>query len=214
MTETGIDFNFDICYNCEIIIIQGRIYNMAVKPKVNYLNNKDMLVEIHKSKSSYCEFVEPHYHQHDIILYSIDDIWTPESVSVTLDEEGNENSVVIPSTIDQAKQRRADRLSSAEYNAVLAKFTKGEVDKKPKSSDFIIDPASISTDDLVFRVLTYTHIPKAPDRKKSPKKESDHYPKLNFNPFIHVIINESTKEVTTVGKSHYKNGVFKTSSFV
>ena len=42
--------------------------------KVNYLNNKDMLLEIHKSKSTYCSFIKPEYHQYDIILPSVDKI--------------------------------------------------------------------------------------------------------------------------------------------
>jgi hypothetical protein len=42
--------------------------------KVNYLNNKDMLLEIHRSKTSYCSFTQPEYHQYDIILPSLDKI--------------------------------------------------------------------------------------------------------------------------------------------
>ena len=42
--------------------------------KVNYLNNKDLLEEIHKSKNTYSSFIKPEYHQYDIILPSIDKI--------------------------------------------------------------------------------------------------------------------------------------------
>ena len=42
--------------------------------KINYLNNKDILKEIHKSKSTYCSFVDPDYHQFDIILPNIEKI--------------------------------------------------------------------------------------------------------------------------------------------
>ena len=42
--------------------------------KVNYLNNKDLLEEIHKSKNTYCSFTKPEYHQYDIILPSLDKI--------------------------------------------------------------------------------------------------------------------------------------------
>ena len=36
--------------------------------KINYLNNKDMLLEIHKSKATFCSYVAPEYAQFDIIL--------------------------------------------------------------------------------------------------------------------------------------------------
>ena len=42
--------------------------------KVNYLNNKDILKEIHKSKSTFCSFVADTDHQFDLILPSIDKI--------------------------------------------------------------------------------------------------------------------------------------------
>ena len=42
--------------------------------KVNYLNNRDILKEIHKSKSTYCSYLEREYAQFDIILPSVDKI--------------------------------------------------------------------------------------------------------------------------------------------
>lgn len=45
------------------------------KKKVNYLNNRDILKEIHKSKTSFCSFLDPENdHQYDIILPSVDRI--------------------------------------------------------------------------------------------------------------------------------------------
>jgi len=38
--------------------------------KVNYLNNVDMLKEIHKSKNSFSEYLEPKYQDYDIIVDS------------------------------------------------------------------------------------------------------------------------------------------------
>ena len=34
--------------------------------RTNYLNNKDILSEIHKSKTTYCSFSDQKYHQFDI----------------------------------------------------------------------------------------------------------------------------------------------------
>ena len=36
--------------------------------RINYLNNKDILKEIHKSKSSYCYYVDEKYSSFDFIL--------------------------------------------------------------------------------------------------------------------------------------------------
>jgi hypothetical protein len=63
--------------------------------KVNYLNNKDMLLEIHRSKSSYCSFTKPEYHQYDLILPSI------EKINVR--------------TIAEAKRNQAKRIGDADY---------------------------------------------------------------------------------------------------
>ena len=40
----------------------------------NYLNNKDILKEIHKSKNSYCSYVDPAFCDYDLILPSLDKI--------------------------------------------------------------------------------------------------------------------------------------------
>ena len=63
--------------------------------KVNYLNNKDMLLEIHRSKTSYCSFTQPEFHQYDSILPSVDKI--------------NIRSVA------DAKRARAKRIGDLEY---------------------------------------------------------------------------------------------------
>ena len=38
------------------------------KKPVNYLNNKDILKEIHESKTTYCRFSQPEYHRYDFIV--------------------------------------------------------------------------------------------------------------------------------------------------
>ena len=42
--------------------------------RTNYLNNRDILAEIHKSKSTFCSFVGDEDHRFDIILPTIEKI--------------------------------------------------------------------------------------------------------------------------------------------
>jgi hypothetical protein len=63
--------------------------------KVNYLNNKDLLEEIHRSKNTYCSFTSPELHQYDLILPSVD------KINIR--------------TIAEAKRNRAKRLGQKEF---------------------------------------------------------------------------------------------------
>lgn len=155
--------------------------------KINYLNNKDMLKEIHKSKNTFCEYIEEKYGDYDVIVESVSDIFLPE-------------------TIEKGKAARAARLAAIAYEAAL--LAAGVVSKadKPRLAEYKIKPDTISVDDLVFRVLGFDHIPLAPGRKKNPKSTADSHLKLNFYPFKHYIIeNAAAKEV---GRSHTKKGKF------
>ena len=51
--------------------------------KIKYINNRDLLAEIHKSKTTYCHFISPEYAQYDAIVGSIDQL-TPEFLAATL----------------------------------------------------------------------------------------------------------------------------------
>ena len=48
--------------------------------KQNYLNNKDMLKEIHKSKMTYCYLLDDDYERFDIIVEEYEDIFKPEII--------------------------------------------------------------------------------------------------------------------------------------
>lgn len=154
-------------------------------PKVNYLNNKDMLLEIHRSKSSYCSFTKPEYHQYDLILPSID------KINIR--------------TIAEAKRNKAKRLGDQDY---AARRAKGE---KVKLADCAIDYKKISKNELIFRIMTFDHIPLNNTRKKNPKSLADHRDKVNFPPFQHFKFNDED-ELECVGKSHWKGGL-KTGKF-
>jgi hypothetical protein len=150
--------------------------------KVNYLNNKDLLAEIHKSKSSYCSFTKAEYHQYDIILPSI------EKINIR--------------TIAEAKRNKAKRLGEQDY---ARRKAAGE---KVKQADCEVDYKKILKQELVFRVMTFDHIPLNNTRKKNPKTTADHRDKVNFPPFQHWKFNDED-ELECVGKSHWKGTVGK-----
>ena len=170
---------------------------MSIKTpaKTNYLNNKDILKEIHHSKNSYCTYVNPQLdHQYDIILPSL--------------------SKINQRTIAEARRNRADRIKKETGQAVNEK--------------------KIPHTDLVFRITTWEHIPRAPKKqtkaqaKKAKMEEllelddvqdSDgledivdvpvldmNHVRLNFPPFWHYRLDEE-KQPFVVGKSHWRGSL-------
>ena len=150
--------------------------------KVNYLNNKDMLLEIHRSKSTYCSFTKPEYHQYDLILPSL------EKINIR--------------TIAEAKRIKAKRLGDQDY---AARRASGE---KVKLADCAVDYKKITKEELVFRIMTFDHIPLNNTRKKNPKSLADHRDKVNFPPFQHWKFN-AENELICVGKSHWRGSLDK-----
>jgi len=148
--------------------------------KVNYLNNKDLLKEIHKSKTTFCSFTDPDYHQYDIILPSL------ERINIR--------------TIAEAKRNKAKRLSQADFDA---RKLAGE---KVKQADCEIDYKKITKRELIFRVMTFDHVPEEPGRKKNPKTVADTKTKLNFPPFQHWKFDDNDNLIC-VGKSHWRGDV-------
>jgi len=148
--------------------------------KVNYLNNKDLLLEIHKSKSSFSSFVDDEYANYDIILPSVD------KINIR--------------TIAEAKRNKAKRLSQEAYQAAK------EAGKRVKQADCEVDYKKITKEELIFRIMTYDHIPEEPGRKKNPKTEADKKVKLNFPPFQHYKFDENDN-IVCVGKSHWEGGM-------
>ena len=148
--------------------------------KVNYLNNKDMLKEIHKSKTSFCSFVEAEYNQYDIILTDLD------KINIR--------------TIAEAKRNKAKRLTLADFDA---RKLAGE---KVKQAECEVDYRKITKEELIFRIMTFDHIPEEPGRKKNPKSIADTKVKLNFPPFNHYKFNDEG-ELVIVGKSHWEGGM-------
>ena len=148
--------------------------------KVNYLNNRDLLAEIHKSKNTFCSYTDDDFNQFDIILPTI------EKVNIR--------------TIAEAKRNRAKRIGQKAYEQRKAN---GE---KIKQSECEIDYKKINKTDVISRIMTYDHIPDDKGRKKKPKTVADTKEKLNFPPFQHYKFNEAN-DLVCIGKSHWVGGM-------
>jgi len=113
--------------------------------KKKYLNNKDLLQQIHQSKNSFCWFNDPqHDHQYDIILDSLNQI----------DQL----------TINKAKANKSARIQ--------------------KDTSEYYNPDKIATTDLVFRVMTYEHVPLTQKLKKQkilPSSVTDYTDDLDLD---------------------------------
>ena len=153
---------------------------MSYPRKTNYLNNKDLLKEIHKSKTTFSSFVSPEYSDYDIILPSLD------KINVR--------------TIAEAKRNKAKKLSQKDYEE---KRMQGI---KVKPSECEIDYRKMDKYDLVFRIMTFEHVPLAPGRKKNPKSVADNHERVNFPPFQHYKFDQNDNLIC-VGKSHWVGGM-------
>ena len=148
--------------------------------KKNYLNNKDILKEIHKSKNTFNSYTTPENGFYDIILLDVD------KINIR--------------TIAEAKRNKAKLLSTAEYER---RKMAGE---KVKQAECEVKYTSITKEELIFRVMTFDHIPDEPGRKKTPKTIADTKEKLNFPPFVHYKFDDEGN-LQVVGRSHWVGGM-------
>lgn len=151
--------------------------------KSKYLNNRDLLLQIHKSKNSYGVFTGKEVEDYDIILPSLD------KINIR--------------TVAEAKRNRAKRLGYREW----AKQKAAGV-KDIKLADFVVDYKKIEKTDLVFRIMTFDHVPKTPGRKKTTKKTADEHERCNFPPYQHWQFDDNSN-LNCVGKSHWKGTITK-----
>lgn len=174
--------------------------------KYNYLNNKDILKEIHKSKTSFCSFINKEDADYDMILPSV--------------------TKINKKNIKEARENRAERLAKLAHDQAVK-----DTGTKQKLVDFAIDVKTIKDTDVVFRVMTWDHVPvdteksakaraKALDLDDSTHTEYDDdfdfaentkYVKCNFPPFQHFKVDD-LGNVNCVGKSHWK-GDLETGEF-
>jgi len=152
---------------------------MAIK-RTPYLTNKELMREIHRSKNSYCSYLTTEDHQYDLILPSLEKI--------------NQR------TVAEAKRARADRLAKQAWEANQLAGIKSKLD------DHAVDWKKIKKSEVIFRIITWDHIPLAPGRKKTPKTSGDLHAKINFPPFQHYRYDDAG-ELICVGKSHWEGGL-------
>tara|TARA_Y100000114_G_C11755370_1_gene326586 strand:- start:1742 stop:2599 length:858 start_codon:yes stop_codon:yes gene_type:complete len=154
--------------------------------RVNYLNNKDLLAEIHKSKLSFCWYNEEEDAEYDVIVQSMDDI-TDEAIA-------------------EAKANRAKRMKERMYEQAMLEWEEmnGKRSQKPKQNQFVVDPDTIDKNDLVVRIMTFEHIP-LEQRKNKPKTVADHHSRCNYPPFKHVRLKKG--EWKEVLRSHWEGGL-------
>ncbi len=156
---------------------------MSTVPKIKYLTNKDLLREIHLSKNTYCSYTDKAYADYDLIVPNV------EKINIR--------------TVAEAKRNRAARLAKRAHEAAM--LAGG---KKIPAKEFEIDYKKIDKKDVVFRVMTFEHIPLAPGRKKTLKNTADSHEKVNFPPFQHWKFDDND-DLVCVGKSHWKGDLVK-----
>lgn len=163
--------------------------------KVNYLSNKELLKQIQKSKLTYSEFQKECYQEYDAIIESVE--------MLTDDDVCREYTTVIdPETQDVLEPG----LTVSQFLQETKEQKVKKIRKADPDSEVSVD--DIMTSDLVFRYMTFDHIPQDPDwdDDKTIKKRSDGYMKVNFPPFQHWILENGVPRC--VGMSHYKDGQF------
>ena len=170
--------------------------------KHNYLNNKDILKEIHKSKTTYCSYQTPEDHAYDMIVQSV--------------------KTINKKHIAEARKLRAERLAKLAHEEAIAGGEKRKLD------EFEIKHTKIPITDIVFRVMTWDHVPiddvKTAKARNAAKEAYDDeedeiateydeldpkhnkYVKCNFPPFQHYKVTEES-EPYCVGKSHWRGDV-------
>jgi len=153
---------------------------MAVSPpsKIKYLTNKDLLEEIHRSKSTYCSYVDPLHARYDFIV--------------------SNKSLITKKRVDDARKKKLTEMQAIEK--------KENVSKGIKDFESKISITDIPVDSIVIRVMTYDHIPINIEKEGKAKTEGEKHIRCNFPPFQHYIMQEDG-EIMCVLKSHWKGGL-------
>lgn len=149
------------------------------KTTINYLSNAELLHELNLSKISYSSFLDEKYQDFSIIIDSEEDI-TPE-------------------IIQQAKENKAIQLNRAKLRKMVKEnWSKEDIKKDIDNNSY--KPEDISEDQLVYRIMTFEHVP---DEYMTGKKNMMN--NLRFPPFKHYAYIDG--KFTEVGRSHWEGGL-------
>lgn len=134
---------------------------------------------------SYCYIEDDRYDMYDIIVDNV--------------------KKINKKTLKEAKENKANRLQSEAYAGAMLEHDSKDYRNKPKQKDFAIEPSSIDDEDVVFRVMTYEHIPEEEGRKKNPKNEAEEKSRVNFPPYKHYAYQNG--ELKEVARSHWRGSL-------
>jgi hypothetical protein len=161
---------------------------LTTSPRVNYLNNRDILKEIHLSKNTYCSFRDRALdHQYDIILPSV--------------------SKINQRTIAEARRNRAARLTKETGEPVNEKriphtdlvfriTTWEHIPLAPQKVSRVAKPRRSIEDILGLEVDSEESI------EENLLSDTIHV-RVNFPPFWHYRLDDD-KNAYVVGKSHWR----------
>jgi hypothetical protein len=160
--------------------------------KTNYLNNRDILKEIHLSKNTYCTYRDPVMdHQYDIILPTVEKInqrTIAEARRNRADRLKREGTIVDPKKIPNTDL--VFRIICWEHIPWAPKKVSKAEAKKKKSIEDIFELDLVEPDDPLAELL------------EEPVLDPKHV-RLNFPPFYHYRI-DANKTPFLVGKSHWR----------
>jgi hypothetical protein len=160
--------------------------------KTNYLNNRDILKEIHLSKNTYCAYLDPvKDHQYDIILPSLLKI-NQRTIAEARRNRADRIKRETGTVVDAKKIPNTDlvfRITCWDHIPMAPKKVSKTQAKKKKIED-IFELDLLEEDDPLAELL------------EVPVLDEKHV-RLNFPPFYHYRIDEA-KTPFLVGKSHWR----------
>ena len=164
-------------------------------PRVNYLNNRDLLKEIHLSKNTYCTFLDKvNDHQFDVIVESVDKIIDAIPLAQQAQAE----------RIKRESKEAVDPNSIPPTNLVFRVTTWEHIPLAPPKA------SKVKKKDLAELFDFEGDNDEALGLEDVPLSDTVHI-RVNFPPFFHYRLN-SNLEPYLVGKSHWR-GDLETGSF-